>query len=213
MMKLLAASIGQTREVNHRGRTVQTAIWKTAVAGPIHVGKLGLTGDRQADRGNHGGIEQAVYVYDQANYRYWSTELERDDFEYGQFGENFTVSGLTEKSVQIGDILRIGEVLAQVSQPRTPCFKLGLRMDDPTFVKSFTQSCRVGFYLRVLEEGFVSANDAIELTERPDACMSVADVFRIMHLDQDDLEGTARAAKLPALSPEWRGRFQERLGD
>lgn len=212
-MKLLAANIGQTREVTHRGRPVQTAIWKTAVEGPIQVGKLGLTGDNQANKQHHGGIEQAVYVYDHSNYRHWSSELGRDDFEYGQFGENFTVTGLPEQSVWIGDVLRIGNILTQVSQPRTPCFKLGLRMDDPTFVKAFTQSCRIGFYLRVLEEGSVTAGDTIELVERADASMSIADVFRIMHLDQADLDGAARGAKLSALSPEWRGLFQKRLPD
>lgn len=207
-MKLLSANVGRTRTVTHAGRSVDTAIWKSAVEGAVHVGPLGLDGDTQANTKFHGGVQQAVYVYDHSHYQFWSNKLERDDFTFGQFGENFTVEKLPDDHVYIGDTFQIGSVVAQVSQPRTPCFKLDLRMGITGFLKQFTQSCRIGYYFRILESGSVAAGDTILLVEQAAQRMTVEETFRIMHIDKDNVEGAKQAADMPDLSPEWRAKFQ-----
>ncbi len=213
MQELLSVNVGTVQEICHPGGVVRTAIWKSAVDGEVFVGKLGVEGDAQANAAHHGGIDQAVYVYDQSNYQYWASTLGRTDFVYGQFGENFTVRGFSERTVGIGDVLQIGDVTVQVSQPRTPCFKLGLRMDDPTFIKAFTQSCRIGYYLRVLEEGVVSQGATIQMVQPASPHVSVMDVFRWMHLDTTDYHRARMAWELDGLSKEWRARFRKRWED
>src|SRR5258706_5328798 len=161
-MKLLSVNVSRPKEMAYRGKKVMTGIFKTPVSGRVMVRALNVDGDAQADLKVHGGPDQAVYAYPHEHYDHWSHELSRNDFGFGQFGENFTVEGLLETEVRVGDVLRIGSAIVQVTRPRVPCFKLMTKMNNFQFAKPFLASGRVGFYLRVLQEGEVSAGDAIE---------------------------------------------------
>lgn len=211
-MKLIAVSVGRPRAVpdSHRG-TVRTGIWKAPVDGPVRVGRLNLAGDEQADLVNHGGADKAVYGYPVEHYAPWRRELGRDDLAPGGFGENLTTEGMLEPDVCIGDRFCIGSAVLEVSQPRTPCFKLGLRLGDARMVKRFLASGRCGFYFRVVEEGELRAGDAIERIATGAGALSVAEVNRLMHHARDDRAGAARAAALPALAAGWRAEFEARL--
>lgn len=211
MMQILSINIGQPRTVTHNGKDVQTGIYKEPVDGAVHAGQLGLDGDVQVDKRFHGGSDQAIYVFDHAYYSHWEAELGRTDFVFGQFGENLTATGLPDNEVCIGDRYQLGKIVVQVSHPRVPCFKLGIRMDDPSFVKAFHAYGHVGFYLRVIETGEISVGDEFTLSERDSNTMTVADVFRVMHLEKDDAAATKRAALLPSLSMEWREKLLNRL--
>lgn len=210
-MKLVSVNIGQPRSVSHRGGIVSTAIYKDSVAGHVWVRRLNLDGDGQADLRVHGGEDKAIYVYPQEHYIFWARELGRNDFSFGQFGENLTTEGLLEDAIFIGDIFRVGEVLVQISQPRTPCFKLGIRMGDESFIARFAAANRTGFYLRVLEEGRVAAGDAILLTERAKDSISVSGAFRLRHGTGGTRAEYEHAAQIDALTPSWRAAFEKRL--
>ncbi len=203
-MKLLSVNIAAPREVHCRGRSYRSGIYKQAVAAPIWLGRLNLAGDGQADLKAHGGPYQAVYGYPHEHYAYWSAELKRDDFAYGQFGENFTLAGLLESAVYVGSIYRIGGAVVQVTQPRIPCFKLADKMGIRGFAKTFLKANRSGFYLRVLEEGEVAAGDVITLLHADAAGMSIADINHLLHFDKSDREAAKRALTIEALSPDWR---------
>jgi MOSC domain-containing protein YiiM len=179
------------------------------VAGRVTLRQTNLDGDRQGDLKNHGGAYKAVYTYPYEHYARWAQELGRDDFAFGQFGENFTVEGLTEDTVHIGDVFRVGGVLVEVTQPRVPCFKLGYKMGMPEFVKLFLHSGRSGFYLRVLEEGEVGAGDTVERVKIDPARMTVRHVNHLLYFDPDNIVEAKRAMNLPALSPGWRDSFRE----
>jgi MOSC domain-containing protein YiiM len=209
-MKLISVNVGRPRPVPHEGRVVSTGIFKEPVAGPVFLRRLNLDGDGQADLRVHGGADKAVYAYPFEHYAFWAGELGRDDFSYGQFGENFTITGWLEDAVCIGDEFQIGAARVQVTQPRSPCFKLGIRMGDDQFPARFAAANRTGFYLRVLQEGRVSAGDAIERVAHDAGSLSVRDVFRLRH-DRGTREEYERAAKLPALSPSWKAVFEKRL--
>ncbi|HEX9843714.1 MAG TPA: MOSC domain-containing protein [bacterium] len=212
IVRLIAVSVGMPREVQDvRRGAVRTGIWKTPVPGQVRVARLNLAGDGQADLDNHGGADKAVYGYPHEHYPLWRSELGRDDLAPGGFGENLTCEGLLEPDLCIGDRLRIGSAVLEVSQPRTPCFKLGLRFGDARMVKRFLASERCGFYLRVVEEGELAAGAPIERIARGEGAMSVAAVNHLMHMARDDLDGAARAAALPALSLDWREEFAQRL--
>ncbi len=211
-MKLLSINVGLPREVTHQGRSVTTGIHKEPVTGPVWLARLNLQGDRQADLRVHGGADKAVYLYPFEHYAFWAAETGRDDFVHGQFGENFTTTGLLEDDAHIGDVLQIGEARVQVSQPRTPCYKLGIRMGDDHFPARFTAANRTGFYLRVIEEGSVMAGDMIERIERAADSMSVRDIFHLRHVG-GTREDYARAARLPGLSESWRIAFEKRLAE
>jgi MOSC domain-containing protein YiiM len=176
-MKLLSVQVGKARSLEHRGRTVRTGIFKEPVLFRVRASRLGLAGDVQADRRVHGGPEMAVYAYDLSGYAHWRAEL-GVDFPFGQFGENLTVEGMPETEVRIDDVYRIGGALLQVSKPRSPCFKLALKMERPDFPKRFLESGRTGFYLRVLEEGELGAGDAITLVSRESGAVSVERTVR-----------------------------------
>ena len=211
-MKLLSVNTGLPREVIHHGRPVTTGIYKKPAAGAVWLAHLNLEGDGQADLRVHGGADKAVYAYPFEHYAFWAAETGRDDFAYGQFGENFTIMGLLEDVACIGDVFQIGGARLQVSQPRTPCFKLGLRMGDDGFPLRFIAANRTGFYLRVLAEGRIAAGDAIEWIERAADSMSVRDVFRLRHVG-GTREDYARAARLPGLAASWRIAFEKRLAE
>ncbi len=209
-MTLISINVGLPREITHQGQTISTGIFKQPVAGPVFLRQLNLDGDRQADLRVHGGTDKAVYVYPFEHYAFWAQELRRQDFSYGQFGENFTITGLLEDKVFIGDIFQIGEAQVQVSQPRTPCFKIGIRMGDANFPARFAAANRTGFYVRVLMEGKVEAGDAIKLIEHAIGSMSVRDVFHL-RISEGSAEEYSRAARLPGLAAGWRVAFEKRL--
>jgi len=211
MSELLSVNVGLPREVAHADATVTTGIFKESVTGRVALRTTNLDGDGQADLTVHGGVHKAVYVYSFEHYAFWSAELGRDDLRSGQFGENFTVAGWTEDEVHIGDVFRVGSALVEVSQPRSPCFKLGLRMGDARFPKRFLASDRTGFYLRVLAEGQVGAGDLMERVHLGPEQMSVRAVSRLFHFERGDLDGVRRVLAIPALAPEWRHPFQEAL--
>ena len=210
-MKLLSVNVSLPEEVSHERKTVSTGIFKDPVDGRVMLRTMNLDGDGQADLENHGGIYQAAYVYSVENYDHWRHELGRDDLAFGQFGENFTVEGMAEDDIYIGDVFGVGDALVEVTQPRTPCFKLGIKMGMPEFPKMFLSSGRVGFYLRVLREGEVGAGDAFERIEECPERVSVQEMSRLLFFEPENLEGAKRALRVRALSPGWRNSFENRL--
>jgi MOSC domain-containing protein YiiM/ferredoxin len=210
-MQLRSVNVGRPKPVDYRGKIFQTAIFKDPIQDRVQVTKHVLEGDGQADLDNHGGEYMAVYAYPFEHYDYWATELERNDFVPGQFGENLTVEGLLEDEVYIGDVYKINDVFLQVTQPRYPCYKLDIRMGLAGFNRTFHDSARVGFYFRVLEIGDIGAGDTIERISTASQGLSVADVYRLMYTDTEDLAGARVGAALEALSPEWRDTFAKRL--
>ncbi len=210
-MRLRSVNVSMPRDVPHDGKTVTTGIFKEQVEGRVMLRRLNLEGDGQADLWGHGGAFRAVYAYSQENYEYWAGELGRDDFTIGQFGENFTVEGMPDDEICIGDVFRIGGALVEVTQPRIPCHKLALKFGVDGFQNRFLESGRVGFYLRVLEEGEVGAGDDIVLVKRDSARMTVEAVSNLLFFDKENLERTEKALHIPALSHGWKGSFADRL--
>ena len=202
-MQLLAISISEVKRIEYQGRETLTGICKQNIGGPVSVTKDGMEGDCQADPVNHGGVDKAVYAYAAENYRFWEQELGKQ-LPYGQFGENLAVSGLTDELVHIGDIFKIGPVEVQVTQPRVPCFKLGMRMEDAGFVRRFHHSGRVGFYLRVLKEGRLSPGDTIERLHADAGQLSIRDAMLALNKNPRQQEIISRALAIPALSQAWR---------
>ena len=210
-MKLLSVNVSQPKPVEFDGQDYLTGIYKQAVKGRIWLGRLNLDGDGQADLDAHGGPNRAVYCYPHENYAYWRKELQRDDFQYGQFGENLTTQGLLENQVCIGDIYEIGQAVIQLTQPRVPCYKLANKLGIPSFAKTFLRANRSGFYARVLEEGGVQADDGIRLLQRDAVGMSVAEVNAELYLEKGDRASVERALRIEALSPGWRRSFETML--
>jgi MOSC domain-containing protein YiiM len=211
MMKLLSVNVAEPRTVFHKLRLVRTGIFKTPVKGRVMMRRLNIDGDGQADLKNHGGEYKAVYTYDIQNYAHWKKELGRDDFAHGQFGENLTTEGMAEDQVCIGDIFRIGGAVAEVTQPRNPCFKLGIRVADKMFVRNFLESGLLGIYLRVIEEGEIGAGDAFKRIGAGPEQITVREMARLRNFSDDDLELTRRALRIPALAPEIKELFKIRL--
>ena len=209
-MRLVSVNVSLPRLVEFRGQAVSTSIFKEPVGGRVLARRLSLEGDWQADLRAHGGLNKGVYAFPLEHYARWSEELGRDDLRPGQFGENLTLEGLAEDGVRLGDVFRVGAALLQVTQPRYPCFKLGIKMGDPLFPRRFLASGRTGFYLRVLEEGEVGAGDALELVEKSDA-LTVRDLWHLVLVDQGDVQGARRALRCPTLGREWREPLEERL--
>ena len=175
-MKLVSVNVGRPRTVDWRGQRVRSAIWKVPVAGPVRVTRLTLEGDEQSDLRVHGGPDKAVYVYPSEHYAYWAREVPGMDRPWGAFGENFTTEGLLERDVRIGDRLQVGTAELRVTDPRMPCYKLGVRFGREDMVKRFLASGRTGFYLAVLREGEVTAGDPIALVARGERELTIADV-------------------------------------
>ena len=204
-------NVGTPRPVQWQGRQVTTAIFKHPVDGPRFVGRINVDGDDQADRVAHGGEHRAVFVYQIESYRYWERELGRDDFTPGQFGENFTVEGLPDDEVCIGDRYRIGAALFEVTQPRVTCYRVGIRMENPAMPTLLVAHHRPGFYFRVLEEGPVQAGDAIAKVADGPERLTVAQVDALLYLPNKSRPLLERALRVPALSEGWQGSFRELL--
>jgi ferredoxin-NADP reductase/MOSC domain-containing protein YiiM/ferredoxin len=208
---LLSVNTGMPKDVLWQGRTVFTGVFKDPVTGPRRVRKLNVDGDGQGDLGGHGGEQRAVLVYQIDSYRYWERELGRDDFVYGQFGENFTVEGLGDDEVCIGDRYRIGTAVFEVTQPRVTCYRVGIRMNDPRIPALLVSHGRPGFYFRVLQEGDVQAGDEIiKLAAGPEQ-MTIADTDALLYLPGHPRQELLRALRIPALSPGWQASFQALL--
>src|ERR671911_319117 len=210
-MKLLSLNVGLPRDVAWRGRTVRTAIFKSPVDGRRRVRRLNVDGDGQADLVGHGGEHRAVYVYDRSAYEHWSEVLERDDLVPGHFGENFTVEGMPDEEVCVGDRCRIGDATFEVTQPRVTCFKVGLRLEEPRMPALLYSHGRPGFYLRVLEEGDVGASGAMGRIAVGPGAMSVRGVSALLSRPGHTPAGLRRALAIPALSEGWRGSFEALL--
>jgi ferredoxin-NADP reductase/MOSC domain-containing protein YiiM len=211
-MRLVSVNISEPREIEYRGQIVRTGIFKEPVSGRVAVRRLNIDGDGQADLKVHGGYDMAVYAYPVEHYPYWEKGLGRDAFPHGQFGENLTVQGLLEDSVRVGDVFRIGSSRLQVTQPRIPCYKLAMRMDqEMDFPKRFQDSGRLGFYLRVLDEGEIGAGDAIELLERDTQSPTIAEFIEIYLRRSNDPESLRRMLAARELGAAWRVWFEKML--
>src|ERR1700756_4178182 len=211
MAQLLSVNVGLPRDIEWKGKSVHTAVWKDAVRGRRKVGKLNIDGDGQGDLQGHGGEHRAVLVYQIDSYRYWEMELGRKDFVFGQFGENFTVEGLPDDEVCIGDRYRIGTALFEVTQPRVTCYRVGIRMDEPRMAALLVEHHRPGFYFRVLEVGAVAAGDEIVKVSNGPERMSVAEADALLYLTGHSRAQLERALRIPTLPAGWRGSFQALL--
>jgi MOSC domain-containing protein YiiM len=210
-MKVLSVNVGLPREIEWKGKLVRTSIFKEPVTGRVRVARLNVEGDQQSDLTVHGGPDKAVYAYPSEHFAFWRTEMPGVDLRWGVFGENFTITGLLEETLHIGDRLRVGSAEFVVTQPRMPCFKLGIRFNRSDMVKRFLQSGRTGFYFAVLKEGDVAAGDSIELLERDEHNIPVADIVNLYRGDAANQGLLHRVSELPSLPNSWREYFRKRL--
>jgi MOSC domain-containing protein YiiM len=208
---LVSVNVGLPKNVSWQGRTVYTGVWKRPVDGPAMVRRLNIDGDGQGDLGGHGGEQRAVLVYQIESYRYWQEYFGRDDFGYGQFGENLTVDGLADDEVCIGDRYRIGQAEFEVTQPRVTCYRVGLRLGEPELPALLVGHHRPGFYMRVITEGHIQAGDPIVKTRIGPHALSVADTDALLYLPGRDRARLRVAVQIPALSPGWQGSFRDLL--
>jgi len=211
-VKILSVNVGLPREVEWRGKAVRTSIFKSPVAGRVKVTKLNIAGDKQSDLSVHGGADKAVYVYPAGHYGFWRAEVPGVELSWGAFGENLTVEGaLDEGRVQIGDRFRAGSAEFIVTQPRMPCFKLGIRFNRPDMVKRFLHSRRTGFYFAVTREGELGTGDSFDLVAKGEGGVTVADIVELYAADAANQELLRKATELSALPESWREYFRERL--
>jgi MOSC domain-containing protein YiiM len=210
-MKILSLNVGLPREVTRQGKIVTTGIFKEPVNGPVILRTLNLDGDRQGDLTVHGGVSKAVYAYPSEHYLFWRAEFPEMNLPWGMFGENLTTEGLLEDALYIGDRFRIGEAEVMATEPRMPCYKLGIKFGRADIIKRFLASRRTGFYFAVAREGMVSAGDTLELIAREQQNVSVADITRLYAFEKDDLKGLRRAVEVEALPENWKGYFRHQI--
>jgi MOSC domain-containing protein YiiM len=211
-MKIISVNVGLPRLVLRNGEPISTGIFKEPVDGRVMMRRLNLDGDRQSDLSVHGGPEKAVYVYPSEHYDFWKRELPEMDLPWGVFGENLTTTGLFENEINIGDKFRVGEAEVMVTQPRMPCYKLGIRFGRADIIKRFLISERSGFYVSVLKEGEVGAGDELVLLEKNSSGVTVVDVTRLYSSDKENVDLLQRAIATEALPESWREYFLKRLG-
>ena len=210
-MKIISVNVGLPRIVMSNGDPVSTGIFKEPVAGRVKLGTLNLDGDRQADLSVHGGPSKAVYAYPCEHYEYWKREFPGMKLPWGMFGENFTTAGLFESEINIGDKFSVGSAIVMVTEPRMPCYKLGIKFGRPDIVKRFLASERTGFYFAVLQEGEVGVGEPIELTEKSKDSLKVSDITALYTREKHNVGLLRRAIELAALPESWRNYFQNRL--
>ncbi len=210
-VRVISLNVGLPQEIQWRGRTVLTSIFKTPVNRRLRVSTLNFEGDQQSDLTVHGGVDKAVYAYPSEHYEYWRNELPEADLPIGVFGENLTTEGLLESEMRIGSRFRIGSAEFVITQPRMPCYKLGLRFGRPDIVKRFLQSGRSGFYFAVTRQGEVGEGDAIELLARPDESLTVAEVVNLYTVDSENQDLLRRATRSSILPESWKEYFRTRL--
>jgi len=214
-MKIFSLNVGVPREVEWHAGSVSTGIYKQPVEGRVKLRRLNLDGDRQADLTVHGGPYKAVYCYPHEHYAYWKNALPNRDLPIGVFGENFTTEGMLETDVHLGDEFRVGSAEVTVTQPRLPCYKLGIRFDDGLMVKRFLASGKSGFYLAVKTPGEVAAGDEITTISRNSEAISIAEFNRLYiakHYDPDDVNVIRKFLKIASLPEDWKEEFRQRLG-
>jgi len=209
--ELISVNVGLPRAVTSKGDPVLTGIFKEPVAGRVMLRTLNLVGDRQADLSVHGGPSKAVYVYPSEHYDYWKHELPEMELPWGMFGENFTTTGLLETELNIGDKFRVGSAAVMVTEPRMPCYKLGIRFGRADIVKKFLASERTGFYFAVLQEGEVGVGDQIELIEGSKRSVRVSDITQLYTREKHNIGLLRRAIEVETLPESWRNYFQHRL--
>ncbi|BAN26340.1 MOSC and FAD-binding oxidoreductase domain-containing protein [Caballeronia insecticola] len=212
MARLLSVNVGLPRDIEWKGRTVHTGSWKYPLQGRCMAKPTGLDGDGQGDLGGHGGEQRAVLAYQIESYRYWQERLSREAFTYGQFSENFTIDGLPDDAVCVGDVYRIGGAVFEVTQPRVTCYRVGIRMNEPRMAALLTSSGRPGFYMRVLEQGEVGAGDEIVLLRSAKERMTIEQMNALLYSANHPRDQLERALRIDALSPGWRGSFKAMLG-
>ncbi len=212
-MKVLSVNVGFPRKVLFNGQTVTTAIFKDPITGPVILRKLNIDGDKQADLTVHGGLDKAVYSYPEEHYDYWRKQFPDMDLVWGMFGENFTTEGLMEDAVNIGDQLQIGSAKLVATQPRMPCYKLGVRFGHMEIIRMFMASNRPGIYFRVLKEGKVQRGDKIEVVKRDENNVKVTDIVSlyINRDNADSIETMRRATKISVLPEGWKNEFQQNI--
>ncbi len=210
-MKIVSVNVGRPREIDWKGKTIRTSIFKEPVQGRVRLETLNFVGDEQADLAVHGGPQKAVYGYASEHYDFWQQQLPGVHLPWGVFGENLTTEGLLEEEINIGNRYQLGSAVVMVTQPRIPCYKLGVRFGRDDIVKRFLKSGRPGFYFSVIQEGEVGAGDALELDYREAADVTVADILRLYVTDKQNLSLTQRAVQVAALADGWRDYFQRRL--
>ncbi len=210
-MKIVSVNVGRPREIDWKGKTIRTSIFKEPVQGRVRLEALNFVGDEQADLSVHGGPQKAVYGYASEHYGFWRQQLPGVRLPWGVFGENLTTEGLLEEEINIGNRYQLGSAVVMVTQPRIPCYKLGVRFGRDDIVKRFLKSGRPGFYFSVIQEGEVGAGDALELVYREAADVTVADILRLYLTDKQNVSLTQRAVQVAALADGWRDYFQRRL--
>ncbi len=209
--RLISVNVGKPRSLVRDDREVMTGIFKQATTARVRVESMGLVGDGQADLSAHGGVDKAVYAYSFANTLHWREALSRPDLAAGAFGENLTLEDLPDSVVALGDVLRVGDALLQISQPRQPCVKLAMKFELPGLPRQFTRSGRVGFYLRVLVPGEVGAGDTLECVDREREPLSIEALNAALLIDRDASDSLRRALASPALSSAWRSEITAKL--
>jgi MOSC domain-containing protein YiiM len=210
-MKIISVNVGLPKDIDVNGKTVRTSIWKHPVQNRIHVSTLNLDGDQQSDLTVHGGADKAVYLYPTEHYVYWRAQLPEFELPWGAFGENFSAEGVLEDQIRIGDRFLVGSAEFLVTQPRMPCYKLGIRFSRPEIVKHFLQSKRTGFYLAVLREGEVGPGDEINFLEKQECGVTIADIVSLYSTHSQNRELLLRAIEVPALPQSWKDYFRKRL--
>jgi MOSC domain-containing protein YiiM len=210
-MHVVSVQVGAPRAVEWRGEAVTTAIFKEPVSGPVHAGRLRLRGDAQADHRWHGGVNKAIYAYPAEHYPYWREIYPDDEFRWGNFGENLTTEGLIERELHIGDRFRVGTTEVEIAQPRMPCMKLGIRLGHADAVRRFELADRPGFYLRVVEEGELSAGDPFVATHVAERAPTVMDIVELARAESPDPGALHAALALETLGPEWTKRLSRHL--
>ena len=210
-MKILSINVSEPQKVIFNGKELITSIYKKPVSNLVHVSSQGIDGDRQADLTVHGCYDKAVYAYSYAHYEKWATEMKKEFNEYGLVGENLTIDDFNESEINIGDQFKINECILQVSQPRIPCYKIGIKMNSRDFPKMFSQSGLLGSYLRVIKDGDITAGDEIQKIHHEENSMSLKDIANLLFVDIKNIDLMKKALKIDALTEEIKEKFRERL--
>jgi MOSC domain-containing protein YiiM len=210
-MRIQALNVSLPEVIAYKGEEVLTGIYKVSTAEPLMVRKSNIDGDKQADLTVHGGDDKAVYAFPAEHYLYYQEILRQDPYEPGQFGENLTTEGMLESNVHIGDRYRVGEVVFEVSQPRSPCYKFAIKMGTATSLSVCINSAKTGFYFRVLSEGIVQSGDRIEIDYSNDTAPTVEEIHRLYYLDKRNIDSLTRAAQCSGLAEDWRDEFENRI--
>jgi MOSC domain-containing protein YiiM len=211
-MKIVSVNVSSPLQiVDQRGKSISTGIFKLPMSGPIRIGSANMEGDGQGDLVHHGGVDKAVYIYPAEYYPIWREELQRPDLDWGHFGENLTIEGLLETEVAIGDKIQVQDAVLEVCQPRIPCFKMGIKMDDEHFPKRMLSSKRSGFYVRVLQEGYVQAGDNYTHIPTPSQSVTIHHLYRMLFDDSENVETIRSAIEFDELAQEWKELLQRKL--